>query len=254
MRGLLRGAAAAALLAGPALAGPILAKDGRFDAEVSARQMSRIEIVGEKIAAVRKLDEPKGPQIAVEADEKSGDVFVAFEGEVEATRSFTVFLTTESGKVVQGVLHPVAADGQTVFVRLEGSPAAAPPAQAARTDAASAAAAPAPRAEGRFAYQETLTQFIRVMFNDQEVDGVSRRPIAGGAMRAGPFGIRQVAAWDAPGAGFHGRVLYLANLDKAAQPVRLDAFLVEHVVACAADHDQLRPGEAGRVFLVEEAP
>jgi hypothetical protein len=257
MRQLLASAAVTALIAGPALAGQVIAKEGRFDADVSAKQMSRIDIVGEKIASVRKLDEPSGPSIAVEPDEASGDVFVSFDGDV-AAKSFTVFLTTQSGRVVQGVLHPIAAEGQTVFVRLADGGASAPPPAAPQTQRAQwsptdAPTGAVPRGEGRSPYQETLTQFVRVMWNNQDVEGVTHRFLAGAAMKAGPFSIRQVSAWDAPAVGFHGRVLYLINLGKTDQPVKLEGFLVEHVYADATDHDVLRPGEVGRVFLVEEA-
>ena len=47
-------------LALPALAGQVIAKDGRFEADVSARQMSRIAVLGDKIESVRKIDDPNG--------------------------------------------------------------------------------------------------------------------------------------------------------------------------------------------------
>jgi hypothetical protein len=250
MRRLLTAAAAAALIATPALAGPVLAKDGRFEADVSTRQMSRISVLGEKIASVRKIDDPAGPQMLVETDEKSGDAFVAFDGDV-AGRAFNAFLTTESGRVVQAILHPTPQEGQTILVRLEGSPSPAspPPAGAQRTDLA-AAPPSAPHSDGRSPYQETLVQFIRLMFSDQESEGVTRRVATSAGVRAGPFAVREVTRWEAP--GLRGRVLYMTNMGKADEPVRLEAFLVERVYAVAASHERLRPGEQGRVFIVEE--
>jgi hypothetical protein len=189
--------------------------------------------------------------MSVEADEASGDVFVAFDGDV-ATRSFTAFLTTQSGRVVQAVLHPAPGEGQTVLVRLEAAVAAAQPvSQVPRSDLGSGQPPPS-RPEGRSAYQETLTQFIRVMWNGQDVEGVTHRDFGGQAMKAGPFSIRQVSAWDAA-VGLHGRILYVTNLGKTDQPLVLDAFLVERVYAIAASHDALRPGEVGRILIVEEA-
>ena len=252
MKAILAGAAIAAVVSGAALAAPVIARDGRFEADVSARQMSRISIVGEKIASVRKLDEPGGPQLIVETDEASGDAFIAFDGDV-AGRAFSAFLTTESGKVVQAVLRPAPGEAQTVLVRLEGVPPG-PPAAAARAETTPAGLSMPPvgaNATGPSSpYQERLVQFVRLMFNDQDAEGVTRRVTGAAPMKAGPFTVRQVTAWDS--AGLHGRVLYVTNIGKAEEVVRLEAFLVERVYAAATSHERLRPGEQGRVFIVEE--
>lgn len=250
MKGVLIGAALAALAFGsPAAAGQVLAKDGRFEADVSARQMSRISIVGERIASVRKLDDPGGPQVLVETDDRSGDAFVAFDGDV-AGRAFNLFLTTDTGKVVQAVLRPAPGEGQTVLVRLEAATAGAPGAQSVLRSPETGTGAGGPRPDGRSAYAETLVQFVRVMFNDQEFEGVTRRVANTAGVRAGPFTVREVMTWDS--SGFRGRVLYITNLGKADEPIRLEAFLVERVYAVATSHERLHPGEQGRVFIVEE--
>jgi len=252
MKAILAGAALAAALSSAAHAGPVIARDGRFEADVSARQMSRISILGEKIASVRKLDEPGGPQLIVETDEASGDAFIAFDGDV-AGRAFSAFLTTESGKVVQAVLRPAPGEAQTVLVRLEGAPAGPPQAalKAEVTPMGLSMPAVSTSAAGPASpYQERLVQFVRLMFNDQDAEGVTRRVTGAAPMKAGPFTVRQVTAWD--GAGLHGRVLYVTNVGKLEEAVRLEAFLVERVYAAATSHERLRPGEQGRVFIVEE--
>jgi hypothetical protein len=248
MRPLLLGVAAAALLATPASAGPVLAKDGRFEADVSARQMSRISILGEKVVAIRKVDDPGGPQMLVETDDKSGDVFVAFDGDV-AGRAFNTFLTTESGRVVQAILRPTPGEGQTILVRLEG--AVTPPPGPGQRGEAVTALPPSGRRDGSGTYPERLVQFVRVMFGDLETDGVVRRVSSVQGVRAGPFSVREVSTWEAT--GLLGRILYLTNVGKSEEPVRLEAFLVERVLAVGASHERLRPGEQGRVFIVEES-
>jgi hypothetical protein len=250
MRLPLLGAAFAALLANPAAAGPVFAKDGRFEADVSARQMSRISVLGEKIASIRKIDDPGGPQMLVETDEKSGDLFVAFDGDVSG-RVFNAFLTTESGRVVQAILHPTAGEGQTILVKLDFSLATnpSPPAGALRPDP-TGERAPVTKPGERGAYPETLVQFVRLMFADQETDGVTRRVATAAAVRAGPFSVREISRWESQ--GLLGRVLYVTNVDKTEAPIRLEAFLVERVFAVAASHERLRPGEQARVFIVEE--
>jgi hypothetical protein len=159
------GAVLSAVLATGAASAPILAKDGRFEADVSARQMSRIAIQGEKVVSVRNINDPTGPQVMIETDEATGDVFVGFDGDVSG-RAFSVFLTTESGKTVQAVLHPMEAEGQSVIVRLEGSSGGAAP----------SGPGPGPqRADRRSTYPETLVAFTRLMFTGDMPDGVVRR-------------------------------------------------------------------------------
>lgn len=251
MKVLLAGVALAGFLASAADAAVVLAKDGRFEADVSIRQMSRISIQGERIVTVRKLDDPGGPQLQVDTDDKSGDAFIYFDGDVSG-RAFTAFITTESGKVVQAVLHPMPGEGQSITVRLESGPAAS----AALTSAAGpiklgeTASSGASGVGAGSPYQERLVHFIRLMFNDQAGEGVMRRVTAQAALKAGPFSVRETTLWEAP--GLVGRVLYVTNIGKADEEVRLEAFLVERVFAAAASHERLRPGEQGRVFIVEE--
>lgn len=240
----LAGALLALATAPAAMAGQVQAKDGRFEADVSARQMSRIAVIGDKIESVRKIDDPEGPQILVETDAKTGDAFIGFDGDVGG-RAFSVFLVTESGRTLQAVLHPIAAEGQTILVKVDG---AAPVASAGPEQSQGAVAMP--RADRRETYTETLAAFTRLMFTGDEVDGVTRRALSEKSRPAGPFMVRQVWSYDVP--GLHGRVIYVTNASKETVPVLVDAFLVEGVLAAAVSHETLRPGEQGRVFVVEE--
>lgn len=249
-RSLLAAACALSLAAAawvPAQAQTVKAQDGRFEAEVSATQMSRIAIHGEKVVSVRQVEDPEGPKMMIEAEETTGDVFVAFDGDVIG-RSFSVFLVTESGKTVQALLRPMAGEGATVLVRLEGSSSA--PTQTASGGTAAPAAGPAQRTDRRASYPETLTAFIRLMFNGEAPEGVSRRAVSDEARQAGPFKIGVSEIYEV--SGLRGQVLVVTNTDKAPQTLAADAFVVAGVLAAAASHPTLRPGEAGRVYLVEE--
>ena len=254
-RRLLVAAASAACLLGfaTAKAEPIKAQDGRFEAAVSSSQMSRIAIQGEKVVSVRKVDDPDGPQIMIEAEETTGDVFVAFDGDVVG-RSFSVFLVTESGKTVQGLLRPIGGEGTTVLVRLEGSSAAAPAQSGSslRTDVSNGAPPPGAqqRSDRRASYPETLTAFIRLMFNGEAPDGVSRRAVADEGRQAGPFKIGTAELFEVP--GLRGQILTVTNTSDAPQVLAADTFLVAGILAAAASHENLRPRETGRIYLVEE--
>ncbi|OYX36046.1 MAG: hypothetical protein B7Y99_02570 [Caulobacterales bacterium 32-69-10] len=229
----LAGAAACALLAGAAMADPVQVRNGRFEAPVSANQMSRVVILGEKIVEVRKLDDPEGPQIIVEASEATGDVFVGFDGDVTG-KTFSVFFITNTGRTIQGVLVPAAIDGQTVQVQVD-------PATQGRMEQ---------RPDRRAPYQETLTGLIRLMFNGESPEGVVRQVLNEKAGAAGPFAVRVSEIYDV--AGLRGQVLELRNTTDTKQAVVGDTFFVPGVLAVAVSAETLAPQQVGRVFVVEE--
>ena len=241
---LLTGAAAA--IAWPAMAEVITADSGRFEAPVAATQMSRLSIEGEKIASVRKVEDPDGPGFMVEPEPATGDVYVAFDGDVVG-RSFTAFLVTESGKTVQALLRPIPGEGRTVVVRLAGAsaPAAAPPSPS------SGGGAEGPRVERSPAYTEAITALIRLMFSGEAPSGVERTSARAQPSRVGPLELWEAERWQV--LDLRGRIIVVSNLSPQDQPLSSRALMVPGVLAVAATHQSLRPGERGRVFLVEGA-
>lgn len=237
-RALLTGAAfcAALLATNPAHADPVQVRNGQFEAVVSADQMSRIAIEGDKIVSVRSISEPDGPQMMVEAEEATGDVYVAFDGDVLG-RTFTLFLVTQSGRTVQATLSPAAVAGQTVTVNMGAS-------------ASTGSGETVQRSERRSGYMETVTALFRLMFNGEAPEGVRREARAGQATRVGPFELRVVETYEV--ANLRGQVLAIRNASEATVPVVVDSFLVAGVMAAAADRVELLPGADGRVFVVEE--
>ena len=236
--------------AGSALAETVTVKDGRFDAEVSAKQMSMISLVGEKVTSIRKMDDPKGPQILLEADGNTGGVFVGFDGDVVG-RSFSAFLITESGKTVEAVLTPRDIAAETVTVRLSATDAIDHPAADATGDASPAQPPPveasAPHHES---YSELLTALIRLMFNDDAPAGVIRRTASEPVRHAGAFDMKVLETFQV--AGLQGTVLSLKNTSSAGQPVNAKTFLVSGVLAASVSHENIDPGQFGRVYIVEE--
>lgn len=237
-------------VAGRASAGTVTVKDGRFDAEVSAKQMSMISLVGEKVTSIRKMDDPKGPQILLEADGNTGGVFVGFDGDVVG-RSFSAFLITESGKTVEAVLTPRDIAAETVTVHLSSSDAIDHSASDPAGDPAPAQPPPVEAsALHHESYSELLTALIRLMFNDDAPAGVVRRVVREPARRAGPFDMQVLETFQV--AGLKGTVLSLKNTSKAGQPVNAKTFLVSGVLAASVSHENIDPGQLGRVYLVEE--
>jgi len=251
MRPLMLGACAALIVASAASAGQTTTKDGRFEASVAAAEMSRISIVGEKVTSVRKVTDPEGPQIFVEAEPATGDVFVAFDGDVVG-RSFSIFMVTESGKTVQGVLRPAAQDAQTVIVRLSAADAALSQNRSsslpeeAPSEAQTLASRPAARREG---YTDALVALVRLMFNSEAPAGVARTALREPPRTAGPLEMRPIETYAA--SGLRGSVFVLANRGKEDVALDAGAFMIEGVLASAVSHEVLAPGQAGRLYIVE---
>ncbi|HYG27858.1 MAG TPA: type-F conjugative transfer system secretin TraK [Caulobacteraceae bacterium] len=246
IRTLLLAGAASLALGAAASAEPIVARDGRFEATVAATQMSRLSIEGEKIAAVRKVEDPEGPAFMVEPEPATGDVYVAFDGDVVG-RSFTAFLVTESGKTVQALLRPTPGEGRTVLVRLAGlsAPASSPP------SAPPSGGAEGPRAERTPAYTEAIAALMRLMFNGEAPAGVERVSVRPSRRKAGPFELVDTEAWSVM--NLRGRIITVTNRSEAEQALSGDALLVHGVLAVGLAHERLAPGESARVLVVEEA-
>jgi hypothetical protein len=240
-------AALLVLAASAAEAATVVATDGRFEAQVSAKGITRIAVAGEKVATVRKTDDAQGPKMSVDVDGATGDVFVEFDGDVIG-RAFTAFLTTQSGKTVEAVLSPRNSDGQTVFVRLAADETAA----AVAHDGADEAPAPAvePSAGPRQAgYPQLLTALVRLMFNDSPAPGVVRSPLNEPVRRAGAFEIRAIESFSV--GDLKGTVVSLRNTSPVGQPLYAKVFLTPGVLAAAVTHQTVASGAYARVYIVE---
>ena len=246
--------AACALAVQPATAAPALVHDGQFEADVSAKSITRIAIAGEKVATVRKTEDPQGPKMSVDVDAGTGDVFVEFDGDVVG-RTFTAFLTTQSGKTVEAVLSPRDGEAQTVLVQLGGYSANRGSDQGQGGDLG---AAPPPiqsegqgQADRHEGYPEILTALIRVMFNDTAAPGVERQSLNEPAKPAGAFQMQAIETFSV--GDLKGTVLSLRNTTKVGQPLNAKTFLVPHVLAAAVSHETVAPGQLARVYIVEGA-
>ena len=245
--------AAGALIAPPALAAPVQAHDGQFEADVSARNITRIAIAGEKVATVRKADDAQGPRMSVDVDAGTGDVFVEFDGDV-AGRTFTAFLTTQSGRTVEAVLSPRAdrqGEGQTVLVQLGADGAGHGPGQGEDRDPDTAAPPVQGQADRHENYPELLTALIRLMFNDASAPGVERQSLSEPPKPAGAFQMQAIETFAV--GGLKGTVLSLRNTTRVGQPLNARTFLVTHVLAAAVSHETVAPGQLARVYIVEGA-
>jgi len=215
---------------------PLRIVNGSFEAAVSAEQLSRITIIGDRVVSVRTLQDPEGPQMLVEAEEATGDVYVGFDGPALG-RTFSLFLVTASGRTVQANLNVSSIAGQTI--------------QVAGAATALDNGASVERSDRRSDYMETVTAMMRVMFRGDTPEGLRCLSRSGAARDVGPYTMTVVRTCEA--AGLRGQEIVLHNKSTGAAPILVDPFIVAGVLAAGADREELLPGGTGRVFLVEEA-
>lgn len=230
----LLGVAVAAMLAGsPALADTVAVKGGTASVDISATQMSRLLVQGEKITSVRSLDDPNGPQVLIQNDAATGDVFLGFDGDTTG-RTFSIFVTTDGGETAQILLHPGDGPAKTIELVPETKATARP--------------APMLRTSG---YSETVTAFMKLMFNDQLTDGVTYEPATERPSEVNHLAIRTLGYYHA--AGLRGIVLSITNRDTVPHALPAEQFLVRHVIAAGVSNELLEAGDTARVYIEEEA-
>lgn len=209
-------------------------KGGTVSVDVAAQQMSRLLVRGEKITAVRSLDDPSGPQVLVQNDATTGDVFVGFDGDT-AGRTFSLFVTTDAGETVQVLLHPGEGAAKTIELVPELKATTQTGAVSLKTNG----------------YTETVTALMKLMFNSQVTDGVTYTAVDDKGERTAHLNLRTVGYYRA--AGIRGIVLYVTNTDTVPQELKAEQFLVKHVIAAGVSNELLKPGDSAQVYIAEES-
>jgi conjugal transfer pilus assembly protein TraK len=237
LNGRILGLSALALLAvgAPALADTVSAKGGSVSVDISAKQMSRIFVRDDKIIAARSLDDPNGPQLITQSDANTGDLYVGFDADAIG-RSYSLFLTTQSGEVIQVLLKPTDIDPTSIEILEEHH-------RSQETTAPGVS-----KANG---YAETIVAFEKLMFNGQTTDGVTYRQINDAGQETRHFLVRTLGYYHTD--GLVGTVLSLTNHSTVPQELAPEQFLVRHVLAAGVSGEMVQPGEEVRVYIVEEA-
>lgn len=218
-----------------AFAEPVKVRSNQATLQVSASQMSRVHVLGERITSVRTLQGSDGVELLLERDESTGDVYIGFDGETSG-QTFSAFLTTESGRTVQLILHPIDDVAKTFELKLEGT---------------LSASAPGAIQLKRNAYPETMAAFVKLLFDAERPDGVVCRQGRQAATQTTNFKVWTIERCDAE--GISGTVLHFRNTSTVPQPLSADGFLVRQVLAVGITDELLSPGEEARVYIVEEA-
>lgn len=229
------GALMVLIAAGHAFADTLPVKGGTASVDVSATQMTRVFVRDDKIVASRNLSDPNGPQLLTQSDQTTGDLYIGFDGDAVG-RTYSIYVTTQSGEVIQLVLKPTQIDPTSIELLEEHH----------RSQGNSAPGVP--KTNG---YAETLIAFEKVMFNNDLVDGVTYQPVNDGGQETKHFFVRTLGYYHAD--GLTGTVLSLSNHSTVPQQLTDEQFLVRNVLAVGVTQDIVQPGQEVRVFVVEQS-
>ena len=180
-----------------------LATDNQtIKATVSAKELTRVFVAGDRIYQVRGLD----GAYELEQDEEHGAVYLkptaAFHD-----KAFSVFITTEAGRTYSLLLIPK----ETPAESLELVPLEAKKSEAARWEAANA-------------YEETLVALLSAMVRETAPEGYAKAPLSNPsalATKAVPSGLEMIPVHTYRGAHLVGEVWRVTN--QGNRPVRLEA-------------------------------
>lgn len=222
------------LACGQTHAGTYVVNNGSVSIDVANRQMSRITIRGDKIASVHEMDDPQGPTLLVQKDDQTGDMYVGFDKDA-AGRTYSAFLTLQSGDTFQMLLHPseILAANVEIVPENKKSEANTGPSNL--------------KSPG---YSEALVAFEKVMFLHQPTDGVLFTASDSKPEDTPNLTIRTIGFYKAE--GIEGIELDITNHSTAPQELKCESFLVKHVLACGISNEMLEAGQNARVYIVQE--
>ena len=180
-----------------------LANDNQtIKATVSARELTRVFVTGDRIYQVRGLD----GAYELEQDEEHGAVYLKPTPAFHDT-TFSLFITTEAGRTYSLRLTPKEAPAESI----ELVPLEAKKSEAARWEAANA-------------YEETLVALLSAMVRGTVPEGYAKAPLSSAsalATQAIPLGLELTPVHSYRGAHLVGEVWRVTH--QGNRPVRLEA-------------------------------
>ena len=224
------------LLATPALADQtLLASDNaRIDCIASARDLTRISLVGDEIASVSKLQSGNPSEdFSVVNEPVRGDIYVSVpEGYSPKLLSF--FATSKKGYVYKFACRLVGNEAQQVFV--------ANPAIAADKDGetriASASADP----------QEAAVKLVQAMYTSSIPDGYRMRQPVLHAVSVGDLKVQMIAEYR--GDTLIGKVIRIENRGRSTATITEKVVAPSNAVAITIAEPSLAPGAATTAYIV----
>lgn len=230
--------ATAVLMASPARADQTLmvSDNSRVDCIASARELTRISLIGDEIASVSKL-ETGNPQedFSVVNEPLRGDIYLSVpDGFTPQRLSF--FLTSKKGYVYKLSCRLQAGEAQQVFL---SNPAIA-------KDGESAGAAPAVASVDP---REQATRLIQAMYASAIVDGFQIRQTVRSAVNVGDLKVQMVAEYR--GAQLSGKVFRIENKGERELDLSKVQIAPADSIAFTVAEPKLGPGKATSAYVVQ---
>lgn len=217
----------------PALADQFrsIADNGTIEGYASSLDITRISLIGDRVASVKKADADEfGDDFNVAHDTITGDVYLTLPAIYEQTH-LNFFITSQKGFTYKVHLAIRDTPSTQIFVQNPG--------------------VGSERAESwelETPFRQTVVRLIRAMWNGATVEGYEVRQNVDLSQKAGPLTYRITASYD--GASLVGRILKIENNADTALALSEGAFFSPGVIAVAATLNELPPRGTALVFVV----
>ncbi len=224
------------LMATPALADQTLmaSDNARVDCIASARDLTRISLVGDEIASVSKLQTGNPSEdFSVVNEPVRGDIYVSVpEGYSPKLLSF--FATSKKGYVYKFACRLVGNEAQQVFV---ANPAIAGDKEG---ETRIAAASPDP--------QEAAVKLVQAMYTSSIPDGYRMRQPVLNAVNVGDLKVQMIAEYR--GDSLIGKVIRIENKGRTAATITEKVVAPSNAVAITIAEPNLAPDAATTAYIV----
>ena len=195
---------------------------GTIEGYASSLDITRISLIGDRIASVKKADADEfGDDFNIAHDTITGDVYLTLPAIYEQSH-LNFFITSQKGFTYKVHLSIQDTPSTQIFVQNPG--------------------VGSERAESwelEMPFRQTVVRLIKAMWNSATVEGYEIRQNVDLSQKAGPLTYRVTASYD--GALLVGRILKIENDADTALPLSEDAFFSPGVIAVALTLDELPP-------------
>jgi conjugal transfer pilus assembly protein TraK len=222
-------------LATPALADQTLmaSDNARIDCIASARDLTRISLVGDEIASVSKLQTGNPSEdFSVVNEPVRGDIYVSVPDGF-APKILSFFATSKKGYVYKFACRLAGAEAQQVFV---ANPAIA----GDKPDETRIAITADP--------QEQAVKLVQAMYTSSIPDGYRMRQPVMSVVHVGTLKVQMIAEYR--GTTLTGKVIRIENTGKAATTITEKIVAPSDAVAITIAEPNLAPGAATTAYIV----
>ncbi|MEM8985159.1 MAG: type-F conjugative transfer system secretin TraK [Pseudomonadota bacterium] len=221
------------VISGPARADQFktVADNGTIEGYASALDITRLSLVGDQIASVKKTDTDEfGDDFNIAHDTATGDIYVTLPAVYDQTH-LNFFITTKKGFTYKAHLAIRDTPSTQLFVQNPG-----------------VGSEDAEAWELETPFRQTVIRLIQAMWTRSVVDGYEVKRSLDLTQEGDTLSYRVTARYD--GAALVGRILKVENLTNEAILLSEDAFLVPGVIAASLAARSLGPRETAYVYIV----